>query len=90
MYAPQPRSMSVQPRTDPSAKYNANIIKTLQTNKVNKRKGSALRFTNRMLPEIDLGQTGRSNNQGSDKFISIVPEKKESKINIIQKRAFQK
>ena len=80
--------MSVQPRVDPSLKYNANIKKTLVDNKAYHRKNSALRFTNRMLPEIDMNQTGLSEMQSNDKFISVVPKNCHSKAK--QKIAFTK
>ena len=80
---PAGRSNSVQPRTDPLLKYNSNIKQTMNDKLAQACKASALRFTNRMLPPLDLESTrgqsagGFAEKDGpekaKDKFISSVP-----------------
>ena len=60
-----------------SSKYNkANIANKMVENELQKRKGSALRFTNRLLPNIELGSTRNSRmasgSKEAEKFISEV------------------
>ena len=61
---------------------------------MDRRIGSTLRFTNRLLPKIDMGSTSETKEEVNagpayDKFISVVPEpKREEKV--VAKAAFTK
>lgn len=91
------RSNSVQPRGTfaGSSKYNkANIANRLVETEMDRRIGSALRFTNRLLPNIEMGSTRETKEEvgagpAPDKFISVVPEpQREEKV--VAKAAFTK